>query len=338
MSITLITAVPGGGKTIYAVWYILRKAVEDQRTIYTVGIPELKLPTIRQSYKQIKTWFEREKIEVANEYQQDLPDDEIPTRLLNFQEGSLIVIDEVQFCWPSSGSREPGEDITYLTKHRHHGLEIVLITQAPQLVHKNVLAVVDKHLHIRKSWFGRQIFEWPEYCSTTRAVSSRMSAVRKSYKLPKEAYGLYRSATLHVKPTMTVPIMAYMIPLILVFVGYFAWKSYNAIVARGKPQETITAQSKLPEQPLQLQASNLSPTSLSQPSQPYPAPQPLRVTFPVVSDRVDWSKVMACISSKTQCKCYGYSSELLVIPPDTCRLAVINGWPGKSTATVATNL
>ena len=29
MSITLITAVPGAGKTIYAVWHIIKKAVEE---------------------------------------------------------------------------------------------------------------------------------------------------------------------------------------------------------------------------------------------------------------------------------------------------------------------
>ena len=41
-------------------------------TIYTAAIPELKLPTIRKGYKDIRTWAQREQIEVANEYQQDL--------------------------------------------------------------------------------------------------------------------------------------------------------------------------------------------------------------------------------------------------------------------------
>jgi len=329
MSITLITVVLGAGKTIYAVWYIIKKAVEEGRVIYTAAIPELKLPTIRKGYKDLRTWAEREQIEVANEYQQDLPEDEIPTRLLNFQEGSLIIIDEVQNLWPSGGSKEPPEDITYLTKHRHHGLEIVLITQAPQLVHAKVLAVVDKHLHIRKSWFGRQIFEWPEYCSTTRAVSSRMSAVRNNYKIPKQAYGLYRSASMHVTQKMTVPVFAYMIPIIIVFVAYFAHKSYNAVMARGKPQETTIisevkaaepAKSPVPEKPLQP----------AQPSQPVPASMPVRTVTYVVSDQVDWSKVSACVYNKNQCVCYGNKAERLMIPDATCRTAAQYGWPGKS--------
>lgn len=326
MSITLITAVPGAGKTIYAVWFILKKAVEEGRTIYTAAIPELQLPTIRKGYKDMRKWYEREPIEVANEYQQDLPEDEIPSRLLNFTEGSLIVIDEVQNLWPSGGSKEAPEDISYLTKHRHHGLEIVLITQAPQLVHAKVLAVVDKHLHIRKSWFGRQIFEWPEYCSTTRAVSSRLSAVRNNYTIPKQAYGLYRSASMHVKQKMTVPIFAYMIPIIIIFVGYFAYKSYNAVMARAKPQETtVLSEQKadpLPDKPIQ--------TPTPQPS--IPVSQPVRMVNYVVSDQVDWSKVGGCVANETQCVCYGHKAERLVIPDQTCRAAAKSGWPGKPIA------
>ncbi|SFF12783.1 zonular occludens toxin family protein [Nitrosomonas sp. Nm166] len=327
MSITLITAVPGAGKTIYAVWNILKPAVEAGRTIYTAAIPELKLPTIRKGYKDIRKWHEREYIEIANEYQQDLPEDEIPSKLLNFQEGSLIVIDEVQNLWPSGGSKEPSEDITYLTKHRHHGLEIVLITQAPQLVHQKVLAVVDKHLHIRKSWFGRQIFEWPEYCSTTRAVSSRMSAVRNNYKLPKQAYGLYRSASMHVTQKMTVPIFAYLIPLIIVFVGYFAYKSYHSVMDRAKPNQetTLIAEEKALEKTLTPEKAPQTP----QPAQPVHVPQPVRTINYVVSDQVDWSKVGGCLSNETQCICYGHNAERLVVPNETCRIGAKHGWPGK---------
>ena len=204
----------------------------------------------------------------------------------------------------------------------------MLITQAPQLVHAKVLAVVDKHLHIRKSWFGRQIFEWPEYCSTTRAVSSRLSAVRNNYTIPKQAYGLYRSASMHVKQKMTVPIFAYMIPFIIIFLGYFAHKSYNAVMARGKPQEAAII-SEAKAEPIKAP----SPEKLlqsPQPSQPVPVPTPVRSVTYVVSEQVDWSKVSACVANTTQCACYGHKAERIVIPPDTCRNAVQYGWPGKS--------
>ena len=46
MSITLLTAVPGGGKTSYAVWEVIRDAHNKGQIIYTVGIPKLTIPTI----------------------------------------------------------------------------------------------------------------------------------------------------------------------------------------------------------------------------------------------------------------------------------------------------
>ncbi|SFM30430.1 zonular occludens toxin domain-containing protein [Nitrosomonas communis] len=46
MSITLLSAVPGGGKSSYVVWHEIKPAVEAGRIVYTAGIPKLKLPTI----------------------------------------------------------------------------------------------------------------------------------------------------------------------------------------------------------------------------------------------------------------------------------------------------
>ncbi len=323
MSITLITAVPGGGKTIYAVWHIIKKAVEEGRIIYTAGIPELKLPVISLSYSQIKQWPEREMIEVENPSGISIPDDERPTRLKNITEGSLIVIDEVQYLWPASGSKEPSEDIRYLTKHRHHGLEIVLITQSPQLVHKNVLAVVDKHLHIRKTWAGRQLFEWPEYCATVRAVSSRISAIKKGYKLPKQAYGLYRSASTHIKQKMTVPIIVYLFPLILIGTGFFFYRSYSSVMAKTQSFAEVVKEEKSISHPEHQPTTATTATTVTTVARP--------VTLALVSADIDWSKVGACVSTEKKCICYGKMAEKLVIPPETCRKAVTSGWPGQET-------
>lgn len=325
MSITLITAVPGGGKTLYAVWYIIKKAVGEGRIIYTAGIPELKLPVISLSYSQIKQWPEREMIEVDNPTGIPIPDDERPTKLKNIAEGSLIVIDEVQFLWPSSGSKAPAEDISYLTKHRHHGLEIVLITQSPQLVHKNVLAVVDKHLHIRKTWAGRQLYEWPEYCATVRAVSSRLSAIKTGYKLPKKAFGLYRSASTHIKQKMTVPIIVYLFPLILIATGFFFYRSYTGVMARTSQFSETLKPDEASAQPSDSHLSQKKLTSTETTTTVRP------VTLALVSSEVDWSKVSACVSNEKKCICYGKSAERLIVPPETCRKAVTSGWPGQET-------
>lgn len=327
MSITLITAAPGAGKTIFAVWNIIKPAIEADRVVYTAGIPELKLPAISLSYSQVKRWADRELVEVENPAGIPIPDDEKPSRLQNITEGALIVIDEVQYLWPASGSREPGEDIKYLTKHRHHGLEFVLITQAPQLIHKNVLAVVDKHIHMLSDWHGRKRYEWPEYCSTVRATSSKLKAVSQRYELPKEAYGLYRSASMHVTQKRRKPLMAYVVPLAffaLVYTGY----SFTARFLSGAEVEIQEIAKEEVQQPHQ-HVPSISVNSVTSSVTTTTVARP--VSLALVSDQIDWSKVAACLATEKKCICYGKSAERLVVPPETCRKAVSSGWPGQET-------
>lgn len=328
MSITLITAAPGAGKTIYAVWNLIKPAIEAGRVVYTAGIPELKLPTISLSYSQVKRWADRELVEVENPSGIPIPDDEKPSRLQNITEGALIVIDEVQYLWPASGSREPGEDIKYLTKHRHHGLEFVLITQAPQLIHKNVLAVVDKHIHMLSDWHGRKRYEWPEYCATVRATSSKLKAVSQRYELPKEAYGLYRSASMHVMQKRKRPLMAYVVPL-----AFFAL-IYTSFTFRERffdPQQTPESAElvKQDKPDTSQQSSQITQTAATTATTVTTVARP--VTLALVSDQIDWSKVGACVATQAKCICYGKSAERLVVPPETCRKAVSSGWPGQET-------
>lgn len=325
MSITLITAAPGAGKTIYAVWNIIKPAIESGRVVYTAGIPDLKLPAISLSYSQVKKWADRELIDVENPSGIPIPDDEKPSLLSNVTEGALIVIDEVQYLWPASGSKEPGEDIKYLTKHRHHGLEFVLITQAPQLIHKNVLAVVDKHIHMLSDWHGRKRYEWPEYCATVRATSSKLKAVSQRYELPKEAYGLYRSASMHVAQKRKKPVMAYVVPLAffaLIYTGYtFNDRFFDP---QQKLESSELVKPDIPQSPQQI-----TPTTATTATTVTTVARP--VTLALVSADIDWSKVGACVSTEKKCICYGKMAEKLVIPPETCRKAVTSGWPGQET-------
>lgn len=326
MSITLITAAPGAGKTIFAVWNIIKPAVEADRVVYTAGIPELKLPAISLSYSQVKRWADRELVEVENPSGIPIPDDEKPSRLQNITEGALIVIDEVQYLWPASGSREPGEDIKYLTKHRHHGLEFVLITQAPQLIHKNVLAVVDKHIHMLSDWHGRKRYEWPEYCATVRATSSKLKAVSQRYELPKEAYGLYRSASMHITQKRRKPLMAYVVPIAffaLIYTG-FTFKDRFLDSKSLESPKVVKDEQKTDDPHLSQQKLTSAPvTTVTTVSRP--------ITLALVSDQIDWSKVGACVATQAKCICYGKSAERLVVPPETCRKAVSSGWPGQET-------
>ena len=315
MSITLLTAVPGGGKTSYAVWNVIKEAHEQGKIIYTVGIPKLTIPTIEFTYDQVKEWFR------IGKNAEGLPE------LINIEHGSIIVIDEVQRIWPATGSKI-SDDIKELSVHRHYGLTFFLITQAPNLIHRNVLALVDRHLHIGVNWAGRKIYEWPEYCRSPSTKTSKDTAVTFNYKLPAESFALYHSATQHIKTSKRIPRAFYIFVITLILTAVFAYYGYDRVMAKTKPQsaeilfsqdvegEKITADSAQPVQP----AANVQIAT------------PMRVFTDVqlLTQDIDWSLVSACLTSPNLgCVCYGKAGQRLVVPKESCELAVTSGWDRK---------
>lgn len=309
MSITLLTAVPGGGKTSYAVWNVIKKAHEEGKVIYTCGIPKLKIPTIELTYDQIRQWNQIEN------NQNNLPE------LVNLEHGSLIVIDEVQKLWPAIGSKV-SDDIKDLSVHRHYGLSFFLITQSPNLIHRNVLALVDRHLHIRVTWAGRKIFEWPEYCRTPGAKSSRNSAIPHNYTLPKNSFSLYHSSTHHIKPEKSIPTAFYIFVIGFIATAILSFTAYERVMAKGKPSEPLEIAQETPPKP-------------PEPESFKPIEQPVQqVTYiaepqhdtQLLTRSIDWTTVSACLSNKSGCVCYGLAAERLVVPKETCELAVKHGW------------
>ncbi|SFJ05074.1 zonular occludens toxin domain-containing protein [Nitrosomonas sp. Nm34] len=324
MAINLISAVPGGGKSSYIVWHVIKPAVEAGRIVYTVGIPKLKIPTIVKKYSDISKWHERtcKNPEVFDE------SDRI-YELNNFAEGSLIVIDEAYKLWPAAGRAKASEDIEYLREHRHHGLDIYIVAQTPSYIHSDVLGLVEKHLHITPTWKGRRIYEWSEYCSTPRLKTSKENAVESVYKLPTKAFDLYESASIHTKQSKKIPLKFWASIVAIILAPLMAYLAIDRIKSR-VTGENVAKQEEIKEEKEAPKIINHTPQNLT------PAPQPEKiapVTHTLVSDRVDWSKVLTCVSSKKQCICYGHSVEQLVIPDETCRLASKHGFPRVSKST-----
>lgn len=314
MTIKLLTAVPGGGKTSYAVWHIIKKAAEEGRTVYTIGIPKLTVPTIEITYEYLKTWYEQDIV------------DGLPV-LRNIDHGSLIVVDEVQKMWPSLGS-QASKDITELSEHRHYGLDFFIMTQSPSLVHKKVLALVNPHLHIVPRWSGRMLYEWPEYRVNTAASSARRVAVSSPYKLPKESFDLYHSATQHIVHKPRLPRAVYFFALSILFTIAIGAYAFDRIVSKG----TIAPDF------MQAEASTNAAETPAIAAKPEPPPQqvikiePAQKTFnstQILTESIDWTTVKACMKNKDKCVCYGLSAERLLIDKTTCEMAIDYGWPGK---------
>lgn len=313
--ITLLSSVPGGGKTSYAVWHEIKREVEAGRVVYTCGIPNLKIQTIKVTHAQLRKWHERVKVG-----DQDLPDEESVFELVNFKEGSLIVIDEVYDLWPVVGRGTSTEDVTYLRRHRKHGLDFFLMTQRPNYVNADVLGLVERHLHILPDWIGRKLYEWTEYRANPSLKTNKLEAVKIPYKVPKESYDLYHSASIHIKPKKRTPIQFYLAVLAILAAPVGLYYATQKVMARSAPQAAV----EVAEAASVLPVPVVAPVA---PSVPVPVPsKPALMPVQLLTPTIDWKIVSACLQNDSSCICYGKSAERLVVPKESCELAVKHGW------------
>jgi zona occludens toxin len=234
MPIHLTTGVPGAGKTLYTVSKVLLPMVGQTleyqgravpRRLMIGGIPDLLIehdiidvPTVDpEGYKDEWTSMRREP--------GDAPLD-VPHRGDNWwlwcMPGDLIVLDECQRLFRpfASGRKIPGF-IAKLETHRHYGVDFVLITQHPQLLHTNVRNLIGRHQHVRRMFGGKStvIYEW-DHCTHPDKVKS---AAVTYWRHDKAAFGLYKSAEVHTKPVTATPWPLYILGLAVLaffFLGY----------------------------------------------------------------------------------------------------------------------
>lgn len=309
--ITLITGTPGSGKSVYAVWHEIKPAIERGRNVYSCGIPKLSLPAIPMSDAEARNWHL-----TADKKNPNDPDE--VTILSTVEEGSLIVIDEVQRLWRPTGAGQVSPDIAALETHRHHGIDFVVITQHPSLLHRNVRALVGRHIHLRATALGNYLYEFPEWCENPQTKSARTSCVRSRYRLPKAAFGLYESASLHVKTSKRKPIQFFVLLAVLMAVPVGAYALVSSIAARTHaPSDTAASADPLFVHK-NVSAQNASGQGVSN-----------FVDVRMVSNQFEWSKISACVSSETVCRCYGDGGEVLAVPVSSCRDAVRYGWSGR---------
>jgi len=194
--ITLFTGSPGAGKTAFLVDFLSKNC--GDRPIYSDGLDGLLLPHFSVD---------------SSDWHNQLPD------------GAILVVDEVQRVWrPRGPGAKVPESVSELETHRHRGIDIFVTTQSPRLVDANVRALIGRHIHIRDTGIlGRYWYEWPE-CNESMAWKACINKRRVS--LPKKAFELYKSASLHTVPQRGIPralfigIASLLIFTILAFMAY----------------------------------------------------------------------------------------------------------------------
>src|SRR6218665_3510555 len=199
MPITLVTGLPGHGKTLYTLARWKDEAKKAGRPVFHNGIKGLNIPG----------WQEWD----VKEWQQLIA-------------GSIMVIDEAQFAFPTRGRGEPPDFIAKLATHRHLGIDIVVITQDPMLLDNFVRRLVDRHFHVVRM-FGTQRATIHEFPNGARedVAKRREGSIRHEWKYPKEVFDLYTSAELHtVKRRIPMRVWILLaVPIVFAVVAYAAY-------------------------------------------------------------------------------------------------------------------
>lgn len=201
--ITLITGTPGSGKTLFAVSQLLAGEYKSRRLLVS-GIEGLTVPHELLDDDGVRRWPEL------------------------VQPGDVVVIDEVQRLWRprAAGSKVP-DDIAKLETHRHLGVDFVLITQHPMLLDQNVRRLVGRHMHVRRI-FGAGaalLYEWDHASEPGRTKD----ATSRSFRYPRSAFSLYKSAEVHTKQRMRKPLYLFAPVVAAGLIAWFGPGAYRAL-------------------------------------------------------------------------------------------------------------
>lgn len=315
--ITLFTGLPGAGKTALVV-SMLRKEVERGRLVYSLGIPGLQLDHLTPP--PVAEWCESV----------PLPEDpSLKEWRLTLPDGCLLLIDEAQkiFRPRPTGSQVPPL-VQSLETHRHKGIDIWLITQNPTFVDSNVRKLVNRHIHVRNHWSGRSLFEMPRAFDPDSKAERDISAKRK-YRLPKDAFALYKSSSKHVKNERRIPTFVYALPLIVALVAYLGWSFYSSRFAdQSAPVVADTVEKGAPTSRATAQPAPMGGESRTSPGQADPVADwlPRITTRPESAPMYDKLRqvkalpyVAGCAAIRDRCTCYTPQGTDAFLTPDQCR-------------------
>jgi len=324
MPLSLVIGVPGSGKTLFTVSKLLPEILAQvfeykgqitQRRLMVGGIPDLLLehepidvPVFDvETYQDEWSKFKREPGDEPVRWTSDgrtpfYPEPgadtstlyPVPERADNWwlwcKPGDLIVIDEAQrlFRPVPFGRKVPGF-IAKLETHRHYGVDFVLITQHPQLLHTNVRNLIGRQQSVRRLYGGGSavIYEWDHCTHPDKTKNAQVSY----WRYDKKAFGLYKSAEVHTKPVTGRPWGVYGVALvILALVGLTFYMNSRRQQAQATPSASVA--SSVEPSASGVQASRLPVASFASFMAAHPGP-PLPVDMPPLPDHVAGCFVVA---------------------------------------------
>lgn len=299
--ITLITGTPGAGKTLFALTEVFPQFKD--RKVFVDGVPDLLLDHELPAGPLDTPISKTELLPKIASYADWLPDN------------SVLIVDECQRVWrPRSAASQVPPGVEAMETHRHHGHDLVLITQHPNLLDGNVRRLIGRHLHVRRVWGMPRaiIYEWD--CATD---PNRVStATKRTWSYPKKSFGIYKSASVHTSRGQRPPWLFYALFVLPVVLGFFGWRAYSSIKDRaapaaaavtGAPASGIGAAAA----PSGYEVKRFVPVN---PDLPISAP-----AYDHLRQVVAAPSIMACVMSSAKCICYSPQATRLQVSELVCR-------------------
>jgi hypothetical protein len=306
--ITLVTGLPGNGKTLYAIQAVKHRAEETKRQVYYHGIEILDPVAL--------PW---EELQDAREWHK------LPT-------GSIVVLDEAQktFVKRATGSVVP-EYVSALETLRHSGIELWLITQHPMLIDSHARKLIGDHRHLVRIFGSKSatVHKWnnvQEQCDKVRTTSEKTTFV-----YPSAVFAWYKSAEIHTIQRK-LPKAFWVLVTVPFLIGLCAWGTYRFFANRiekaqgvkpvdgqlvkvgtGGSGGAVTGKQTLKEW-LADQVPRL-------PGLPHTAPVYDKITTPVAAPYP-----AACVEMGELCRCYTQQGTILNVGVFNCRHIVDNGF------------
>lgn len=274
--IILITGVPGSGKTLWVVQY-LDKLSKTGRVIYT-------------------------DIDGLDDYKKS-PDD-----WRDCDPGSVVVYDECQKRFSSDrAGRARDVLIRDMETHRHLGIDLVLITQNPSLLHSEVRKLVGRHHHFLRIYgLERSKIFTRDCCITDPLSRSQLNQCdQKFWSFPKVYYNKYVSSEAHTHkaymPSYIRNSLIILFLLVCVFAYVFrdSYRFFSRSVLHS--DSNILSVETRPLSDSELNKVQASDIKLSDHKQ---EPLELLSYIPSPVDHSSLKKLSACLQSFDSCRCY----------------------------------
>jgi zona occludens toxin len=308
--ITLITGVPGAGKTLNTLQDV--ESERGDREVFYRQIDGLTLDWNLLTDEECHNWN-------------------------NYPDGSIFVFDEAHQVWPNIPSnRESPASVMLLDQHRHKGYDFYVITQKGTKVDFRVRDLVGRHYHYERGFNanGTRRLEWQKAVSNCDDYHNREEAEIKRIPFNKDFYNVYKSAEVHTHKRR-IPKAVYYFAAAILATGTLSAFAYTSIMERSSSKDEITVSGSSYPKTDRVFNDNFSPRSTKNDRSDYahlftPRIADIPFSAPAYDDvtEVKTYPRPQCIYhiKNDSCNCFTQQATPLNISYSQCINNVENGW------------